>query len=321
MIANLLKNKNTRLVLVSVILGLVAALLVRAYVNQAVFQKTGGSVVAIVVAAEDISAGSSIRAEQLRVFTIPEAYVQARSVRAANSSFLVGQRPAVDLAKGEAIQWTEIQLAPDETVGDRLSLGQRAITLRVDQTSLMDGMIQPGNRVDVVCQVRSGKAGIVMHMVAQNMTIIAVGDRLRANSSGSFGSKKEEAAQNAASSVTFRASPQESLLLSYAETQGRIVLLLRNDKDVVTEPQGDVGATQLEGAPATELPNPQAPVQVPTPAGSPGDYPTIYEPGQQPRSGDLPGNDALINELKQLKPEDAQKRLLQELQKPSPTNP
>jgi pilus assembly protein CpaB len=315
MISKLLRNKNARLVLLSIILGLIGALLVRAYVNQTVFQQTGGNVVAVVVAADDIPAGSSIRAEQLSVSTIPQAYAQARSVHAANASFLVGQKPSVDLSKGEAIQWTEIQLAPDETLGDRLNVDQRAVTLRVDATGALDGMIQPGDRVDIVCQVRSGKAGMVMHMVAQNMTIIAVGNRLTANT-GSVAGKKDESEQNNVSSVTFRASPQEAMLLSYAETQGRIVLLLRNDKDVVTEPEQDVGATDLEGKPAENAAMPGA-----TPEISSGEYPTIYEPGQQPRSGNLPGNIELEEELRKLKPEDAQKRLLQELQKPSPTKP
>ena len=106
------------------------------------------------------------------------------------------------------------------------------------------------------------------------------------------------------------------MLLTYAETQGRIVLLLRNDRDVVTEPQPDVGASELDGAQEAPAPNPQA-----NPQASPGDYPTIYVPGQAPRSGNLPGGNELLDELRKLKPEDARKRILQELQKPSPTQP
>jgi len=311
MMAKLLKNKNTRLLLISVILGLVAALLVRSYVAATIFQRTGGKVVPIVVAKTDIPAGTAIKSEQLTILAIPEAYLQARTVRAQDQSFLLGQRPAVDLKQGEAIQWPEIQLAPDQTLSDRLNVDQRAVTVRVDQTGSLDGMIEPGNRVDIVCQVRSGGSGGVMHMVAQNMTVIAVGTRLTASSEGVYGKKSGSGTSNA-STVTFRASPEEAMLLSYAETQGRMVLLLRNDKDVLTAPEKNVGAADLLGSASAET-NP------PEPSG--GDYPTIYEPGQIPRVGNLPATSDLREDLKKMKPEDAEKRILQELQKPSPTVP
>ena len=99
------------------------------------------------------------------------------------------------------------------------------------------------------------------------------------------------------------------MLLSYAETQGRMILFLRNDKDVITEPAKNVGSTDLLGASRQEV-NPPETVS--------GDYPTIYEPGQKPRVGNLPGSNDLMEDIKKLKPEDAEKRILQELQKPSP---
>jgi pilus assembly protein CpaB len=310
MIGKLLKNKNTRLLLISVILGLVAALLVRSYVAETVFQRTGGKVVPIVVAKTEIPTGTVINADQLTSVAIPEAYLQARTVRVQDQSFLVGQRPSVDLMPGEAIQWPEIQLAPDQTLADRLRVDQRAVTIRVDQSGSLDGMIQPGDRVDVVCQVRSNGAGSVMHVVAQNMTIIAVNNRLTATASGGVGDKKNDTVSNNVSSVTFRASLQESMLLSYAESQGRMTLLLRNDKDVLEAPEKDIGSADLLGpvAQTSNTPPPDAP-----------DYPTIYEPGQKPRIGNLPGAGYLDEELKKLKPEDAEKRIIQELQKPSPT--
>jgi pilus assembly protein CpaB len=305
---NFLKNKNTRLLLISILLGLVAALLVRSYVADIVFQKTGGNVIPIVIAKSEIPAGTPIRAELLSVLTIPEAYLHARTVRAQDQALLLGQRPAVDLAPGEAIQWPEIQLAPDETLADRLSIEQRAVTIRVDQTGSLDGMIQPGDRVDIACQVRATGSGGVMHVVAQNMTIIAVGRRLTA-SNDETDPKKGDTSPSNASSVTFRASLQEAMLLSYAETQGRMILFLRNDKDVITEPAKNVGSTDLLGASRQEV-NPPETVS--------GDYPTIYEPGQKPRVGNLPGSNDLMEDIKKLKPEDAEKRILQELQKPSP---
>jgi|GEM_PF-6449125 pilus assembly protein CpaB len=313
MLSKLLKHKNARLLLISIILGLVAALLIRSYISQTIFRETGGKVVPIVVAKTEIPAGTVIRAEQLAITTIPEAYLHARSVHARDQSFLIGQRPSVDLVQGEAIQWPEIQLAPDQTLQDRVGVDQRAITIRVDQTASLSGMIQPGNRVDIVCQVRSGKTGGIMHMVAQNMTIIAVGDRLTANSE-SASTKKGDSEENNVSTVTFRASPEEAMLLGYAESQGRIILLLRNDRDVIESPAKDVGASDLLGAPVAQ----NAPTPGTGDTTGAGEYPTIYEPGQQPRNGNLPNNRDFEQELKQLTPEDAQKRLQQQLQGATP---
>jgi pilus assembly protein CpaB len=310
MIAKLLKNKNLRLVLISVILGLVAALLVKSYVTDTIFTRTGGRVVPVVVATSEIPAGSVIKAEQLGVVTIPEAYLHVRAVRAESQSFLVGQTAAVDMIKGEGIEWTDMRLAPEATLGDRLDLNQRAVTVRVDQTGALNGMIQPGNRVDVLCQMRGSKSGAVMHMVAQNMTILAVGDRLTANNSSSL-PKKGDTQDNSISSVTFRTSPEGAMLLSYAESQGRITLILRNDMDIISEPLQDIGASSL----VTMTPGTQ--VTDPKPAAS-SEYPTIYVPGQLGRVGNSPGDQDLINELKQMKPEDAKKRLLEELAQPSP---
>ena len=310
MIAKLFKNRNARLLFISVILGLVAALLVRSYVADTVFRRTGGKVVPIVIAKTEIPAGTTIKADQLAIVSMPEAYLQARSVRAQDQSFLIGQKPGVDLMQGEAIQWPEIQLAPEQTLADRINVDQRAVTIRVDQTGSLDGMIQPGNRVDIVCQVRSGSSGGTMHMVAQNMIVIAVGNRLTASNDGE---KKGATSSNNVSTVTFRAAPQEAMLLAYAETQGRMTLLLRNDRDVVTAPEKNIGSSDLLGSITAEANSP--------PPNSSGDYPTIYEPGQSPRVGNLPSTSGLTEDLKKLQPEDAQKRILQELQKPSPTDP
>jgi pilus assembly protein CpaB len=302
-----LKNQNLRLILISLLLGLVAALLSRTYIVEAIQSVTGGKLVQVVFAAHNIRARTPIQSSDIEMRSIPESYFSGRVIRWAMRNLLIGQTLQNDLLPGQGILWTDIHLAEDVRLVDRLPFNERAVTIKVDQTGALDGMISPGNRVDIVVQTRS-QGGQITKMVAQNMTIIAVDNRLTSENPIQAGpNNSQRAAQNGASarvsSVTFRASPADAMMLAFAETQGRIVLLLRNEGDIFSQPVPELSSREL--ATAKPFTNPQSNEVTPG-------FPMIYEPGSQPRPGNLPSADDLANKLKSFTPEDARKQLLQQ---------
>jgi Flp pilus assembly protein CpaB len=133
-------------------LGLLAAGSHVVYVSRIENKAKGGMEVAIISVATDIGAGDKIARENLATRTIPLSYLDDRTVRADRVEEIIDLVAAVDLEEGQLVQWTDFtdrKGLQASDLADRIEPGQRAMTISVDRSLSMGGMLRPGHRVDI----------------------------------------------------------------------------------------------------------------------------------------------------------------------------
>jgi len=178
--------------------------------------------VEVVVASVPIQAGEMFEARNLAKKSIPSSGTGQRNVPASEFELLVGARAKTPIDPGEPVLWTDVEEPYDTDVFSRTVLpGRRAMTLGVDTASSFAGLLNPGDRVDLLVE-RSGAnpAGWV-----RDLPVIAVDrdrDRLARPS------EKEET-----STVTLMVSPGEGIRI--AQASGKVHWFLRNPDDNAVE--------------------------------------------------------------------------------------
>jgi pilus assembly protein CpaB len=116
----------------------------------------------------------------------------------------------------------------------------RAVTVRVNDVSGLAGFVLPGMRVDVLVTGNppAGK-GTVTVTPLQNMVVLSAGTVLQPDTKG-------QAIQTA--TVTLLATPEQAEMLTLANSEGRIQLVLRNGSDQNIEKIKGSEVAELYGA-------------------------------------------------------------------------
>lgn len=108
-----------------------------------------------------------------------------------------------------------------------IPVGMRAVTVRVNDVTGVAGYVLPGSHVDVLVTGHPpGGDQTVTRTFLQNMQILATGQAMQADARG-------QAIQ--APTVTLMATPDQAELLTLANSEGHIQLILRNGIDQAIE--------------------------------------------------------------------------------------
>jgi pilus assembly protein CpaB len=228
--------------------GLLAIFLLNTYLKQreeeikkraVLIQK---ELVTVVVAKEDIPAGTALKENMLKEETVNRALLQPR---AATSIDRVSDKIAIaPISKGEQILLNKVTISGEATtLSHKVPKGKRAVTIAVDNISSVGGMLRPGDRVDVVGMVpwpvmtAEGKQATQMTSVPlfQDVLVLAVGQDFTYASTPSVsrGGEKEKIVSPI---ITLALSPEEANLITFVQEQGKIRLTLRSPEDTQVQP-------------------------------------------------------------------------------------
>lgn len=122
----------------------------------------------------------------------------------------------------------ESRLAPTNVktggVAAMIKSKKRAIAVRVDKIIGVSGFIHPGNRVDVLVTLASGKiTNPITKTVLENILVLAAGPEME--------TKGKEEKPSPVDVITLEVTPEEAEKVTLAATEGRVVLVLRNFND------------------------------------------------------------------------------------------
>jgi pilus assembly protein CpaB len=204
--------------------AIVTALLLFVFLSSLV--KFGsGDKIDVVTAAQDIPANTLITEEMLVMQELPEDAVLTGAI--TKMSDVVGKTIQANVYAGEQIISAKL-IAPGEagsgTLAYSIEPGMRAITIAVDATTGLSGMIKPGNHVDLVGEY-AATGGTVTDIIAQNIKILAVDNVLeQAGTSG-------EAGAPAYSTITMEVTPTQAMEISLAVYSGTLRAVLRSPLD------------------------------------------------------------------------------------------
>ncbi len=190
--------------------------------------KVDAHAVKIVVAISDLPWGTKLHKEHLTFApflkeSLPENYF-------TDPASLEGRVLISQLKQKEPI--VESRLAPTSVTTGGISAvlqpGKRALAVKGDKIMGLSGLIQPGNRVDVLVTWQDPRnKREVTKIVLEDIVVLATGAEMQKNNKG-------EADTAPVDVYTLEVTPEEGERLALAATEGKLQFALRNILDTDT---------------------------------------------------------------------------------------
>lgn len=258
-----LAGHNRILLLLAVGAGLVAAVLVFVALNNSSDDSggtaAGGDAKKVLLATEQITAGTLITEEMLELRDVPDDLVLTGSY--TDSELVVGENAKITIAQGEQVTRAKIGLAvPEDGLSGVVPAGMRAVAIEVEEVTAVGGLLLPGDRVDVVAVTKIERApGLAedeyilrTETILQDVEILSVAQEAQEPAAGSgttegTGGTEEDASytsgrvpenpetQENAGTVTVSLTPADALkVVSFQEFAVRIWAVERAFGDKAT---------------------------------------------------------------------------------------
>lgn len=205
----------------------------------------------VVVARQELDKGDLIGPQTMAVRGIPADFVSSSAIRPAQFDDFVGMRLAIALRGGEQLVAGAIVGGDNMTFSHRVKPGIRALTIAVDEINSISGMLQPGDRIDLLFSARlpgsgasPGQAPEATVPLFQSLLVLATGKQVRAG-------VDERGTQRSFSTVTVEVEPEHAQRLVVAQRAGKLTAVLRNPDDLQRMAQKAMDIRQLLELPDT----------------------------------------------------------------------
>ncbi len=200
--------------------------------------------VAVVAAAKDMPSGTLLRKAdlktiQLRANEVPRAAVLSESI-ALNRPLLL------PVSAGELITIPKLGAVGIEGLPATIERGKRAVTVPINDSSGVAGLIPPRAHVDVLFTRPGSTSEAVTSTIIEDVIVLAMGRATEVTptqpeKSGS--SSSAQASRPIAQSATLLVTPEQARRIELAKNLGKISLALRNPLDDDPTPDTEATAT------------------------------------------------------------------------------
>ena len=268
--------KQSIVLIVSVVVGLLAAVLTRTYLvskDAEVRQFKDDFLkknppMEVLCFKRDIPSGTRISKADLGIISVPASGLRGQALTEADLDSALGRKLLNGRKTREILFWSDIEGGKPRSSGlaGNIKSEMRAVSINCSGAASVSGMVRPNDHVDVIASFSfptnianssslTNSAGnarpmivqeLVTYTILQNVHVLATGKET-ANSLGGQGG-----AFNAGSysTVTLEVTPREAEMLVFAEQiKGRISLALRKPSDTTYEkdlPQVDLAQIRKE---------------------------------------------------------------------------
>ena len=237
-------------IIVSVVLGLTGMSLLYAYVQRFEIEKSGGAPVAILVVSEAVKRDAVLVDSALSVREVPAAYVDSRAVRASEKKRIVGVTAANALQPGQTLTWTDVAAGGGErrSLSSLVQPGFRAFNLKTRPDATSFDLVEPGDRVDLICTVTGVGGQRTASLLLQNVLVLAVGSNTGDEAPGPRATRSTDLRREQV--LTLSLKVENAQLLALSLDKGSVSVAVRNPEDIrLLEAAADVGQSAVE-APA-----------------------------------------------------------------------
>lgn len=214
--------RNRLVFLLAIIFALATATLTYNYLNNAKAALDQTEYLSVIVAAQDIPGETIIQPAMLTTQKKPAQLKHPKEI--TNAEELVGKILVVPATAGQSILSSQIYLDGDQMKGLAylIPVGKRAVTIAVNDVSGVAGLLNPGDRVDILATITTEETVVIMPL--QDLEILAVGQRMSAQTVEPAGP---------VNTVTLAVQYNDAKPLMMASQKGVIQLMLRNPTDHV----------------------------------------------------------------------------------------
>lgn len=239
--------KRKVVLIVSLVIGLVAAVLTRVYISvkesevrsklDALNRRYG--TLDVLVFAKDVPGGTELAITDLTVRRAPKMGLRGQAITRDNLQTVLGRRILLGHRAGDVVFWSDIEGGDPTQKGLSADLKpkMRAVSINCSGAASVSGMVRPNDHVDVIGtfafpgadgKIRNGD--IETRTILQNVLVLATGQTTAKTRSA------EAAFGRGYSTVTLEVTPREAEMLVFAEQmKGRLVLALRSRTDTSYE--------------------------------------------------------------------------------------
>lgn len=190
--------------------------------------------VEVVVARHDLEAGAVVDPGSMAVRAVPADLVPGSAVLPERFEEHVGARILQPMRSGEPLLANTIAGLDASTFSSRIRPGIRAMSVLVDEVNSVSGMLQPGDRIDLLFTVRPpvppgmAPAPEVTSTLMQDVSVLATGRQVRADAGEGHEMRHDRRHFTA---ITVEVSPSQAQQLIVAQRTGKLTAMLRNPDD------------------------------------------------------------------------------------------
>jgi len=208
--------RSSALIIAALLIGLVAAFLV----FRVIIPDTEAARKRIVVASEEILAGTAIKASQLS--TVEWAAEEMPKGAFEKIELVTGRIARTNVFAGEPVLETHLaQVSAMAGMTAMIAEGKRAISIGADEVIGVAGFAMPGSYVDVLVSAKDSAGFPFSKVVLERIKILAVEQETKSNPD----------APKVVNAVTLEMTPTEAERLDLARSVGTLSLVLRNEFD------------------------------------------------------------------------------------------
>lgn len=178
----------------------------------------------IVVASRDLPRGQILEPAMLAVRPVPQEYIPADAVPPARAAELLGGHTTISIRKGTPVVPAALTVergAPQ--LSDVLRVGQRALTIQVDQVNAIGGHLSAGDAVDLYYSQREQNSTVLVPLL-ENVHVLATGAAMEPAAAA-------QVSDEGFSTITLQLDADQAARVVLAEQTGRVTVLLRAGGD------------------------------------------------------------------------------------------
>ena len=268
-------NTRRTTLIVAVILAIGTGFLTLNYLSGLQRQANGDSAPrTILVAAQDIPARVPITAAMLSSVTRPASAVEPDAM--ADPSQAVGALSLITIPAGATVTQSKIGRPTDVGLPVRLTPGMRAVSVQIDKVKGISGLVEPGDRVDVIADPpKTGNNPPPASTILRGVRVLAIGSTLE------YSSATPSPQEANSTTVTLEVTPKQADLLVMADNNSMLRLALRSPK----EPLNSMPTEALHwGTGGGDSPDVQGPPTVAAAANNPVEAMAMAMKGTSPPS-------------------------------------
>jgi pilus assembly protein CpaB len=213
----------------ALVIGAISAFGVKRYIQGQVLaieeRDRAKQTVRVLVPKDDLKKGDEISTGSVAVRAVPVEWTHANAITEDQFDRVASQRLAFNATKGQMLLWSMLEGQRAPSFSTRLTSGRRAITVPVDEINSISGMLQPGDRIDLmVAAKRDSKS--YMFALLQNVAVMATGSQ--AVPGGVVDGKET---RRTYTTITLEVSPADAQRVLAAREVGKLAALLRSPGD------------------------------------------------------------------------------------------
>ncbi|MDO3386266.1 Flp pilus assembly protein CpaB [Gilvimarinus sp. SDUM040013] len=240
---------GSRLFMIAVVCGVVAAFLIVYYLKSVeeryrrANQPERIEKISVVVPKRDLNKGDTITIDAIGKLTVPKKFLPTNYVPASDYKKVLNRTIASPMRAGRVMTVEAITGTKAETFSETLDLGKRAYSIKVNKVDSFDGLLRPGDTIDLMGEfdledlgIEGGSDQDVSEVVMPVLEKVVV---LSAGREDHTGRRYERSRQgNSADGfnmeftiVTLSLSPRQVARVQLAEQAGEMFAVLRHPKD------------------------------------------------------------------------------------------